>query len=251
MKNYLFITLSLLGLLFSSCSKDDDLYETPSVDTKVCVKRIVSGVGIDTRVYDYNYDGTKLISWVRTVNSEVRTYTNVYTGNLITSMVFDRVNGNTQDTWYYDFEYDTQGRVVNQYKDGDIDYTHVYNGLTVSTYRGDLSDSLLIKEQTYNSDGNLILSKSMNPPMESSWTSVYEYTYDDKNMPFVNVDTWYPLSGYRYKGVNNAVSVNPVITNNVFVVDTEIFYDTDDFPTTKIQTLSDGSIWEETLEYNM
>ena len=246
MKNYLFITLSLLVLFFSSCSKEDDLYETSPVGTKVCVKRIISGVGIDTIVYDYNYDGTKLISWVRTVNSQVRTYTNVYTENLITGMVLDYGNG----PLYYDFEYDTQGRVVKQYSNGNLYSTFVYTGLTVSQYYGHLSDSILIGEQTYNSDSNLILSKSKNS-QDSSWVRVYEYTHDDKNMPFVNVDSWYPLSIYRYKGSNNTVNMIPVITDSRYVVDTDIFYDMDDFPTTKIETLSDGSIREETLVYNM
>ena len=70
-------------------------------------------------------------------------------------------------------------------------------------------------------------------------------------MPFVNVDSWYPLSIYRYKGSNNTVNMIPVITDSRYVVDTDIFYDMDDFPTTKIETLSDGSIREETLVYNM
>ena len=106
----------------------------------------------------------------------------------------------------------------------------------------------LIEEHTYDSGYNLILIKRK-LATDSSWTSIYENTHDNKNMPFKNVDSWYPLSGYRYVSPNNTTSITNILPvgNNMSM---DISYGINDFPTYIETTYSDGRSKSETLEYN-
>ena len=242
MKHYLLI-LSTFIILFSSCSKEDDILidDETSVPT-LCVKRTVDYYGfngVDTKIYDYNYDGTRLLDWkftrIKDNDTTITTYTNVYTGDNITSMIVD--NSYNNSTIYYDFEYDTQGRVTKQFKDNSLEFTYIYIGYYVEKYD---ADTILVEEQTYDANGNNTQNKYM---YGSTWETL-NVTHDNKNMPFKNVDSWYPLSGYRYISSNNTIQFN---YSNGDSTSMNISYDAHDFPTYIATSYSDGKSKSETF----
>ena len=255
MKNYLFIiTALIISLSFSSCSKEDDLIIEESL-TQLCTKRTVDFYGfngVDRKIYDYNYDGTRLLDWkltrINNNDTTTETLTNIYTGDNITSMIVDNSYGQWP-TIYYDFEYDTQGRVTKRFKDNSLEFTYIYIGYVVEKYN---SDTVLIEEQTYDYNNNLILNKYL----DSTWTRIYENTHDNKNMPFMNVDSWYPLSPFRYLGPNNTTSITVLFSTSTggkigSTINMNISYDANDFPTYIATSYSDGKSKSEILEYNL
>ena len=251
MKHYLPI-ISAFIILFSSCSKEDDILIDEPTTPQLCVKRTVNYNQMKY-VYDYEYDVTKLVKQTVT-----RIYDNdtivtseseyIYQGNLITTSVINE-NGIVK---YYDFEYDSQGRVVKQFIDNSLTYTYNYSGYLVEQY--DATGNLL-REQTYDSDYNLIGTKTKNAN-DAAWTYVSTSTHDDKNMLFKNVDAWSPRSIYRYISPNNTNSVTVTLQNgnSSYPGSTKtmnIMYDMNDFPT-YIETLDDSGVIQNTstLEYN-
>jgi YD repeat-containing protein len=252
MKHYLLI-LSTFIILFSSCSKEDDILidDETSVPT-LCVKRIVDYNQMKY-VYDYEYDGTKLVEQTVT-----RIYDNdtivtseseyIYQSNLITTSIIN--TGGT--VRYYDFEYDNQGRVTKQFTDNTLTYTYNYLGYLVEQYD---SSGNLLREQTYDSDYNLIGTKTKDAN-DTSWTYISTSTHDNKNMLFKNVDAWSPRSIYRYISPNNTNSVTVTLQNgnSSYPGSTKtmnIIYDMNDFPI-YIETLDDSGVIQNTstLEYN-
>ena len=252
MKNYLFIiTALIISLSFSSCSKEDDLIIEESL-TQLCTKRTVDFYGfngVDRKIYDYNYDGTRLLDWkftrIKDNDTITETYRNIYTGDNITSMIVSESNGIT----IYDFEYDNLGRVIKQFQNSSLEFTYIYIGYVVKKYN---SDTVLIEEQTYDYNNNLILNKYL----DSTWTRIYENTHDNKNMPFMNVDSWYPLSPFRYLGPNNTTSITVLFSTSTGIptgstINMNISYDANDFPTYIATSYSDGTSKSEILEYNL
>jgi hypothetical protein len=258
MKNYLFIiTALIISLSFSSCSKEDDLIIEESL-TQLCTKRTVDFYGfngVDRKIYDYNYDGTRLLDWkftrIKDNDTITETYRNLYTGDNITSMIVD----NSYDQWptiYYDFEYDTQGRVTKRFKDNSLEFTYIYIGYVVETYD---TNNILVREDTYDANGNSLSVKSKQAT-DSTWTVISENTHDNKNMPFMNVDSWYPLSGYRYISPNNTTSNTVLFSTSTGIptgstINMNISYDANDFPTYIATSYSDGKSKSEILEYNL
>ena len=246
MKNYLFIiTALIISLSFSSCSKEDDLIIEESL-TQLCTKRTVdysSEWSVNTNIYDYNYNGTRLLDWTLTRidnnSTTTTTYTNSYTGDNITSMLVVGSNGTT----IYDFEYDNLGRVIKQFQNDSLEFTYIYIGYVVEKYN---SDTVLIGEQTYDYNNNLILNKSKQPT-DSIWTQVLNYEIDNFNMPFKNVESWYPLSSFRYLGHNNITKVEW----GTGIMNMNISYDANNFPEYIQTTYSDGKSKSEILEYNL
>tara|TARA_B110000259_G_scaffold122294_1_gene138704 strand:+ start:5204 stop:5974 length:771 start_codon:yes stop_codon:yes gene_type:complete len=241
-----YLSFIFLAILFTSCSKEDDIFidDETSVPT-LCVKRTVnysSEWSVDTKIYDYNYDGTRLLDLTETrINNNdttTTTYTNIYIGDNITSMIVD--NSYNNSTIYYDFEYDTQGRVTKQFKDNSLEFTYTYIGYVVEKYD---ADTILVEEQTYDAKNNNTQVKYM---YGSTWETL-NVTHDNKNMPFKNVDSWYPLSGYRYISSNNTIQFNYSSGNSTTM---SISYDANDFPTYITTSYSDGKSKSETLEYN-
>ncbi len=252
-----YLSFIFLAILFTSCSKEDDIFidDETSVPT-LCVKRTVnysSEWSVDTKIYDYNYDGTRLLDWkltrINNNDTTTETLTNIYTGDNITSMIVD--NSYNNSTIYYDFEYDTQGRVTKQFKDNSLEFTYTYIGYVVEKYD---ADNILVGEDTYDANGNSLSGKSKQAT-DSTWTFISENTHDNKNMPFMNVDSWYPLSGYRYISPNNTTS-NTVLFSGYAsnptgsTINMSISYDANDFPTYITTSYSDGKSKSETLEYN-
>ena len=262
MKHYLPI-ISAFIILFSSCSKEDDILIDEPTTPQLCVKRTVEYFGysnnleFDRRISDYNYDGTRLLDWKETrINNNgttTQTFTNVYTGDNITSMIVSYTRSWDDNVFeiYYDFEYDTHGRLTKRFEDGNLYSTYTYVGYTVEQYD---SNNILIGEKTHDSDYNMIGWKSKQAS-DSNWTRIVEIEHDDKNMPFKNVLTWYPLSGYRYISPNNTTNVSYVLSTSIFyptgtTIDMDISYDVNDFPTYIATSYSNGRSKSETLEYN-
>ena len=249
-----YLSLIFLATLFTSCSKEDDLIPVEETEPQLCVKRTVdysSEWSVNTIIYDYNYEGTKLIDWTMTRIKDngtyLVTYTNLYQDNVIVGMIV--ANDNSTD--YYEFERDLNNRVTRQIKNGSEEFTWIYSGLVVAKFN-DSGD--LIGEQTYDGDYNLIKNKYKDGS-DPTWTQMYENAHDNKNMPFMNVHSWYPLSPYRYVSPNNTTSMTTVLSNSSLnptgsVKTMDISYGINDFPTSIYITYPDGKWKSETLEYN-
>jgi len=66
-------------------------------------------------------------------------------------------------------------------------------------------------------------------------------------MPFKNVESWYPLSSFRYLGHNNITKVEW----GTGIMNMNISYDANNFPEYIQTTYSDGKSKSEILEYNL
>ena len=254
-----YLSFIFLAILFTSCSKEDDLIILEEPTPQLCVKRTVnysSEWNVNTKIYNYNYDGSRLLDWTETRiddnGTSTRTYTNMYTGDNITNMIVSySFSDSTTLEIYYDFEYDSLGRLTKSFLDGSLEFTYIYTGYVVETYD---SNNIIRVEQTYDSDYNVIGWKSKQAP-DSNWTRIVEVEHDDKNMPFKNVSTWYPLSGYRYISPNNTTSISYIYSTSNFTptgttINMNISYDMNDFPEYIETIYSDGKSKSEILEYN-
>ena len=240
-----YLSFIFLAILFTSCSKEDDLIILEEPTPQLCVKRTVdysSEWSINTNIYSYNYDGSKLLDWTETRiddnSTTTTTYSNVYIDGNITSIIVSGSNGTT----VYDFEYDNLGRVTKQFKNLSLEFRYSYIGDSVKKYN-DLF--VLIGEQVYDQNNNLVLNKTKQAT-DSTWTQVLNYENDNMNMPFKNVESWYPLSPFRYVGHNNITKVE----TNTTTINMNISYDFNDFPEYIETIYSDGRSKSETLEYN-
>ena len=250
----------LSALLIFACSSDD----SPSDDSNdgdviLCTKRTRqyerNGEQI-TRTYEYEYAGTQLLRWVRTTTgyanpvdgNETQTFTNIYEGDLVTSLtraIDYQSDGTVNWTYSYEFEYDNLGRKIKQIWGGEDQYFYNYlnDGLTVQITD---SEGLLDEIQTYDSNKNLVEIEYFDSNGLYDGSTIY--THDDKNMPFKNVTTWYPLSFYLYISPNNTISENWV---NDCIWTYDITYDDNDYPVSSITSSScDDRIQTYTLEYN-
>ena len=252
--------LLLSALLIFTCSSDDSTSDDSNDgDVILCTKRTQqyerNGEQI-TRTYEYEYAGTQLLRWVRTTTgyanpvdgNETQTFTNIYEGDLVTSLTRAtdfQSDGTVNWTYSYEFEYDNLGRKIKQIWGGEDQYFYNYlnDGLTVQITD---SEGLLDEIQTYDSNKNLVEIEYFDSNGLYDGSTIY--THDDKNMPFKNVTTWYPLSFYLYISPNNTISENWV---NDCIWTYDITYDDNDYPVSSITSSScDDRIQTYTLEYN-
>jgi len=252
--------LLLSALLIFACSSDDSTSDDSNDgDVILCTKRTQqyerNGEQI-TRTYEYEYAGTQLLRWVRTTTgyanpvdgNETQTFTNIYESDLVTSLTRAtdfQSDGTVNWTYSYEFEYDNLGRKIKQILGGEDQffYNYLNNGLTVQITD---SEGQLISIHTYDSNKNRVEIEGFDSNGLSNGSTIY--TQDDKNMPFKNVTTWYPLSSYLYVGPNNTISTqngNGCITND------DITYNDNDYPVSIISSSScNTTIRTYTLEYN-
>jgi hypothetical protein len=253
--------------MLSSCSGDaylefgDPILENqPPVlfehtkGTKVCTKRTIEyntsyGWSVNhTDIYNYNYEGTRLLDWslmrlvdnLTSVDTLITTYTNVYSNDQISSMTVE----SESDIVYYDFQYDDYNRVIQKIKEGVVESKYNYIERRVEIRD---NQDLLIGEQQYALDNNNLKEAKWSEGSTTDLNVILEYSHDNKNMPFKNVESWYPLSGFRYLGINNIIELK--YSNNL-KISRDIQYDSDEFPTYIYETYSDGRAKIEVLEYN-
>ena len=249
------------ALLIFACSSDDSTSDDSNDgDVILCTKRTQqyetnNGEQI-TKTYEYNYAGTQLLSWTYTASgftgnsnsNRTKNYSNLYEDNLVTSMMVttDTNNdGNINSSLVYEFEYDNLGRKTKQIIEGEDQYFYNYlnYGLTVQITG---SDGLLNLIQTYSSNKNLIEVDVFDSNGLYEGTAVN--TLDDKNMPFKNLTTFYPLSSYLYISPNNTISSQG--HDGCIYID-DITYNDNDYPINIVNTSScSNTIRTYTLEYN-
>lgn len=262
-----YLSTIYIALMLSSCSGDtylefgDPILENqPPVlfehtkGTKVCTKRTIEyntsyGWSVNhTDIYNYNYEGTRLLDWslmrlvdnLTSVDTLITTYTNVYSNNQISSMTVE----SESDIVYYDFQYDDYNRVIQKIKEGVVESKYNYIERRVEIRD---NQDLLIGEQQYALDNNNLKEAKWSEGSTTDLNVILEYSHDNKNMPFKNVESWYPLSGFRYLGINNIIELK--YSNNL-KISRDIQYDSDEFPTYIYETYSDGRAKIEVLEYN-
>ena len=244
--------LLLSAFLIFACSSDDSTSDDNSDGSNdgnvvLCTKRTLQftsqGVMI-TVVYEYEYAGTQLLRWIRTASgypadsnsNRTRTYTNIYVDNLVTSMTVATdtySDGTVNFTYSYEFEYDNLGRKTKQIREGEDEYIYSYlnDGLTVQITN---SEGQLDEIQSYDSNKNLVERESFDENGLLDYSVIY--TLDDKNMPFKNVTTWYPLSFYLYVGPNNTISAD--VSGSITTYD--YTYNVNDYPVSS-QTISNSN----------
>lgn len=130
----LFLLLSLVSIVFASCSSDDGTTSEPELTTNgTILKRTISSNGPSLYSSDYYYNGNKLQKIVSTSGETIQF---TYTGNLITK------------TEYYDdgvlkeisnFQYNSDGKITQRLS---------VNPVNNNAYRCDFS---------YNSDGTVLV----------------------------------------------------------------------------------------------
>lgn len=226
-----------------------------SVDSgaDLCVKRVFdynATEGALGRVYEYNWDGNRLLSWSNTgifsSGEYTETYTYTYNGEGKISSIFVE-NWGTQ-TWTYDLEWDEEGRLTSYGINGDLIWRWEYDGLLVAKFN---SVDQLVLVQENDEFGNLLEEWYISTDDPDYYTNHVTYEYEESgHKPFKNAEVWFPSGDLRYAGTLNSNRVANSAAG-MTSVDKEIQYNDRDFPTYIEHTLSDGRFWTEELYYDL
>jgi len=263
MKNllYIFLGLSLIFGCSDDSPSDDNSDDSNDGNAILCTKRTQqyenNGGEQIIRTYEYEYAGTQLLRWVRTTSgyaadnyqNQTVTYTNIYVDNLVTSMnvTIDASNDGTINNIYsYEFEYDNLGRKIAENRDGQFQkfYSYLNDGLTVQITS---SEGQLQEIHTYDSNKNLIEREFFDSNGLYDGSTIYNL--DNKNMPFKNVTTWYPLSFYLYTGIHNTITAESSNDDCIYTYDYS--YDDNNYPISHVSTNNcSNTIRTYTYEYN-
>lgn len=170
-----------LSLVLASCSGDDDSASTQD-PTSILVKKMVETTEDGTLTTVYSYDGNKLIE---ASDSDGYKIVYTYTGDLITKITeYDENDAVSQKNT---FTYNAQGQLVEDLMEETIykwryNYTHNANGtISVKKYEGALNTNVF----TLTSEGTIYDNKVEDTSPYGN--SLFTFTYDNKNNPFVNV----------------------------------------------------------------
>lgn len=227
-----------------------------SVDSgaDLCVKRVFdynATEGALGRVYEYNWDGNRLLSWTNTGffssgDELTETYTYTYSDDGKISSIFVE-NWGTQ-TWTYDLEWNEEGLLVSYGIDGNLIWRWEYDGLLVAKFN---STDQLVLVQENDEFGNLLEEWHIYPEDPEYYTNHATYEYEESgHKPFKNAEVWFPSGDLRYAGTLNSNRVANSAAG-MTSVDKEIQYNNRDFPIFIEHTLSDGRFWTEELYYDL
>lgn len=178
----LFLLLSLVLIVFTSCSSDSS--DNPSDSSGILLKKIISTTGTTTNTFLYNYNGNKLQS-ISYNNSQFIQYT--YSGDLIVNIK----RYQSTDFLVYEsvFTYDSNQRVISEKV---IDHFSDYEETKVYTYNPNNTVSFVVLDELLNAtnftgiiyrnaDGQTIKIENFN---QGVLTSKFEVTLDNKFSPF-------------------------------------------------------------------
>ena len=244
-----YLSLIFLTSLVTSCSEPyldfSDPINEKLEDNTLCLKRTITysqGYGLNTDIYEYSYEDSKLLEWdlTRITDSDtiIITYTNIYDGDLISNLIMSGDHMPESNSFF--FEYDDENNLISQHMNGHLLMTYEHAENQVNVFH---SIGILLKEQIYDDNNNLIRIVTHNQgtnPYQSS------YTFDNKNNPFKNVVARFPLTNLEDIGSNNTTS--KMLRGNVTRM--EYDYNINDYPTyIKIED-TNNRYKIEVLEYN-
>lgn len=235
----LLLFVSVLALIFTSCSSDDDSSSTPILVAQITETEVYNGQ-TETYTMTFNYDGNKLLG----IDYGTLSSTVTYTGNLITKLELFYGTILIQEGLY---TYDSSERLINfkrfEYDSTDdygvnVDYIYNPNGTVSFTKEsGQLPD--LNPSSTgvinFNSDGTV-------STIVASTGYNYSYTYDSKNTPFKNVLGMDKLifedDEVNNNGIHNFLTEIEQYGSSSYTRNYTYSYNSNDFPVES--TMNDG-----------
>lgn len=227
MKKFI-LFLSVIVLLFVSCSREQELVVNQSVNEILLKKVIVNG-----KTYNVTYNGSKIVE----VNSQFYKEVYTYEGDLVTKIVsYD--SGNLYITKTYNYENGFLKTFIENTERFDsvdkIVYTNNTDG-TISYTKTNVRKAT--QEETPNRTGKLTFSNGIlikdevfsNNPFSNVTSTIYNYEYDIKNGYQKNVtgfDKLYHTDKFNFNLTKTKVVTN-YNNNGVLTSDeTEINYST-------------------------
>lgn len=241
-------TLSVIALVFTSCSKDD----SPSEESNsgfLLTKTVETYDDGSTYTTNFTYNGNKLIK-IDDSDGESETFVYDSNGKLV-SGVEKYYNSNTLITGSVSYIYNGQNKLSSiAFSDGlHLDYAYNINGT--------------VTEDNYDSNGNArtsiytFLNDNIVSVTESSTglpTYVTTFQFDSKNNPFKNVYKPYELFNNYFDfdfNVNNVTS--SVYDNDVNDYRSSTYtylYNSNNYPTVRTETTGDGEVITTSYFYN-
>lgn len=190
--------LSIFLLIFTSCTKDDENLQNQ--DNAILPIKIISTYNTDTETSIYTYNGNK-INEVTNNDGNKSVYT--YSENLISKITeYEGTKINSTDDFTYEngklksvltvenYTNSTTG-ILTTYKSRTV-YTHNSNGTILEeSYDIDPKTAVETKNEdtaTYTFvNGNLMKVVYFSSYKDATNTLTYEYEYDDKKNPLLNI----------------------------------------------------------------
>ncbi|MDR0873723.1 MAG: hypothetical protein LBN27_09725 [Prevotellaceae bacterium] len=246
MKKYLMIFLSLaLAVVFSACNKDDDKGNNKEDDgennnnTQVYLP---SKIIYDGETTTFTYDNQ------RRVTEQKNSYTtNTYTYNsdgTLAQVVKLNEDPLSSRTITYEYKENAVERIATGSKST---YEYVLKDNRIVANNSDL-DSY---SYTYDAVGNMIKQTKQTKVGYKTYENTYEYTYDNKNGVFknVNIPQWYKITEL-YQWSDIAV-VNNALTDGDLGWKLEYVYNENGYPTS-CKMYEEGSLRKTmTIEYTL
>lgn len=248
MKKLLFL-VSVSIVFFSSCIPNPEENPDPYVPpvTVLLQKTVDTYDNGDIVTTNFTYNGTKIVSIVDDMPDEWDAYY-TYTGDLITKLEWKDSDGVVQQ--YSTFEYDDTSRLVTYKRIEPLDdlgskETYIYNidgTVSVTYFSGDATtqtDAAGTGTVTFAA-GEISSIHTVNGSQEFT----QNYTYDNKNNPFMNVTGWSKIAFVEAVGEGVRHNVVSIMTTETGVPTSTFNYTftyASDFPATGRTDDADGN----------
>lgn len=254
--------VSLLVLTFTSCSSDDN--ENQPETSVVLLKKMESDVMGNHSVYNFNYNGRKLIkvSYEAHVPAMQTGYDKYYyNGELISEI--KTFNGNNQNTYSTLFTYNTNNQLAQVVKLNLLNstasktvFTYNTNGtVDALSYTGSIEAQLTLStvSEKYFIENNNITRIEFTG---STTQTAMDFEYDTANNPMRNVIGMDKIKLYTYDSDGRygiTKNLKKVTTHFATVessqVDFELVYDENNYPLTSYSTESSPGPYSYNFEY--
>ncbi len=255
----LFLLLSLVSIVFTSCSSEDNNEQTQQ-DTEgtLLKKTIISSGSSVLETAEYFYNGNKLAQIKRSATD----FTNYnYTNNLITGAE-KFVNNNLVSTIALTYNSDEKLiQTVTLSNQTNLGYkvTYVYNSdntISITEFEGDFANQNIVvgEYKVYLQDGLVIKReqyKLINGILE---TLTRHYSYDDKNSPFNSIVGYNKLTFFELGSFGNtknilSITYSATNTSNTNQLTSIYTYNSFGYPISKIDDNLSGTTTSTQLFY--
>jgi hypothetical protein len=241
LKTQIKATLLLFTILtILSCSKDGEDTDNSNDLSSTLIKRItINSTTEGDYIYNFTYDGNKIVSYTTTRDGELQYITNfTYTNDLITLIQSEGFNNSKTI-----ISYDDNGRVVQENNDlGSYSYSYSfeYLGNTVKQTDEEICVEITISNNQVSSESYFDEANCTN------LLSTASYSYDENPNAFSNIVgyNWYfSTSGNLGGGYYYIPAVNNVVDDGDFSY--EYDYNENGYP--RNVTVYDGDSMSETI----
>ena len=243
LKTQIKATLLLFTILtILSCSKDGEDTDNSNDLSSTLIKRITENrVGVADFIFNFTYDGNKIVSYTETRDGELNYTTNyIYTNDLITLIQSDRFNN-----FKTIISYDDNGRVVeenNEFSSNNefysYSYSYEYLGNTVKQTDEETCTEITISNNQVSSESYFDEANCTN--LEGTLF----YSYDENPNAFSNI------VGYSWHfsfNLNTNSEYIPAVNNVVDDGDFSWEYDYNENGYPRNVTVYDGDSMSETI----